>query len=114
MSTTTPPIPAIPSIPSTLDTRDTFLRVLNYVVENGWSEARPDNEAKKEDFDCALANAVNEAADVLGLCYPEDHPNPAEWDGELLDWAADAGYVWSGESQDDAEDAEDADESEDA
>lgn len=98
------------TLPTTLDFAPTFKRVLQMVVETGYSmidaglpeDIRDSYDNDKESFDSDLANALSVAMGVLGIGDVVG-AEPGDWLGELYDLAEELGYSWydDGETDDD-------------
>lgn len=99
------------TLPTTLDFGDTFKRVLQLVVETGYSmidsgspeDIRDAYDNDKESFDSDLANALSEAQGTLGIGDAVG-AETGDWLGELYDYAEELGYSWydDEEADDDA------------
>lgn len=84
-------------LPETVPFLATYRCVLDHVVDAGYCSLRDSsNYGEKEDFDNDLANAVDEAAALLGLIDVET----GDWKGELYDVAEELGFAWSDEDDD--------------
>lgn len=82
--------------------KDAFIGVLRYVVDQEYPELDPHSTGgEPDDLKAALANAIESTAALLNMEAPEDHPNPAEHDGPFYDWAAEAGFGYGREEDQD-------------
>lgn len=82
--------------------KQAFIGVLRYVVEQEYPELDPHSPGgDPDDLKGTLANAIETTAALLNIEAPEDHPNPAEHDGTFYDWAAEAGFEYGREDDQD-------------